>query len=417
MNPLFRKWQEHLEAGIKCLGKGHSSEAEEYLKVSLIEAEALALPIIIAFSQRLLAVAQIRNNKVDEAELGFRRALLYCIKLSNNKGISEAKAGLASIYYIKGQYIHSVFLYKQAIKIYPRESSPLRLAVLYSDLGQVYSRLKKWNKAEDVFIKSGNICKNHGYSRGEAEVNLFLGEVYYSQGKTKVAIERFIKAAKIFGLIGEETSLINAHQYLAFICFENNMIQEALLYQHRVITLNLRNNQLLEISEGYYLLSNIQQYAKLFEQADESLKLSLKYYTGIESGYAVRYQSLAVNAIMRKDYAEAKRYYHEALKYYELYGDGSKIGEISEELTYLLRYEDVYKEVNLYKWLEERDFQMNISKYEILHKLSKSLINRGDNIAALRCGWRALEIAKMMEYETQEIEKLIQNISERIRKK
>ncbi len=418
MNGFFKKWQKHLETGIQYLSKGNFIQAEKHLEASLIESEALGVPVIIAFSHRLLATAQVRNNKLNEAESGFQEALRYCLELANMKGISEAKAGLASICFIKGEYPKSICLYKQAINIYPHDSSLLRLAVLYSDLGQIYVRVKKWDKAEKVFLKAGDLCKENGYRRGEAEINLYLGEIYYNQGKTQAAKKMFFKAARIFGVIKDEVSLANAHQYLAFILFESNSIEEALLYQYRVLVLYLKHNQYLEISEGYYLLSNILLYAKLLDEAEESQKLSLKYYKGYEFGFAIRYHSLATIAIIKKEYEDAKKYYYQALKFFQFYGDGSKIGEISEELTYLLKYEGIgIEEKNSYKWFDKRYFDINIPKYEIILKLAKSLENKEKDMAALRCGWRALEIARNMQYETQEIEILIQNLSERIRKK
>lgn len=418
MNVSFSKWQEHLEIGIKYLGEGNSVEAEEHLQVSLIEAEALGVLVVIAFSQRLLATAQVRNNKFEEAEAGFRKALQYCLQLNNKKGIAEAKAGLASIYYIKGEYQQAVCFYRQAIDSYPQESSSLRLAALFSDLGQVYGRMKKWVEAEDVFSKAGDLCEDNGYLRGEAEINLYLGEIKYSQGKSRAAKELLMKAARIFGLIGDEISLASAHQYLALISLEANKIEDALIYQYRVISLYYKQNQTKEISEGYYFLSNILQYAKLLEEAEESLKLSLKYYEGYEFGFAVRYHSLAVIAVIQKEYNDAKKYYFEALRFFQFFGDGSKIGEISEELTYLYKYEDTCLKHNIYKWLGGRDLEIEMPKYEILLQLANSLKNKGNNLAALRCGWRALEIAKAMKYdETQEIEIFIQNLSERIRKR
>lgn len=417
MNVSFRKWQEQLETGIRYLSEGKSLEAEGHLQASVFEAEVLGVPVVIAFSQRLLATAQVRNNKLEEAESGFQSALRHCLQLKNNKGIAEAKAGLASIYFLKGEYTQAVYLYKQAINIYPHQSSPLRLAVLYSDLGQVYGRMKKWEKAENVFLKAGDICKHYGYKKGEGEIRLYLGEINYSQGKNQAAKEMFLEAARIFALIEDEISLANTHQSLAFILLESNQIEEALLYQNRVISLQLKHHLYLEVSEGYYLFSYILQNAKLFDQAGESLKLSLRYYQGPEFGLAVRYYSLAVLAIMKKEYEEAKKYYYEALKFFQFHGDGSKVGDLSEELTYLIKYEDTCLEENLYKWLGGRYFDAEMPKHEVMLKLANSLKNKGNHMAALRCGWKALEIAKIMKCETQEIEILIQNLSERIRKR
>ncbi|RNC29741.1 MAG: hypothetical protein AWM53_00359 [Candidatus Dichloromethanomonas elyunquensis] len=412
----LNKWQIHLETGIKYLGEGNSLKAEGYLKDSLEAAQDLGVPIIIAFSQRLLATAQVRNNKLDEAEKGFQRALELCQELNNNKGISEAKAGLASVYFVRREYHSSVALYKEAIRMYPKDASPLRLAVLYSDLGQVYSRMTKWSKSEAVFLKAVAFCKEHRYAKGEAEIILYLGEISYNQGKMQLAQERFSEAVQIFVSIGDELSLANALSYLAFIYLEKNLIQDALLFQYRVVALYLRYKQTMEISESYYLLSNILQYAGLLDEAEQCVKHSLTYFNGFEFGLAARYHSLAVISIMKKEYDDAKNYYYSALKYFQHYGDGSKIGEISEELSYLIKYEDACIKENLYQLMIGRNCFPEVPKHEIMVKLAVTLQNKGNNLAALRCGWRALEIAKAMKYETLEIELLIQNLSQHIRK-
>lgn len=417
MSNFTEKWQENLETGIKYLGEGNAVEAEKYLQESLKNAEGLGVPIILAFSQRLLATAQVKNNKLDEAEEGFKKALGYCLKLENKKGIAEAKAGLANIYFVKEQYDQATHFYQQAIDIYPLDSSALRLAVMQTDLGHVYLKLKKWDKAEQAFQKALKICKGLGYGKGEAEIGLYLGEVYYSQGKHHAAEGMLFESAKYFGREQDELALANAHQYLAFICMETNRIDEALFYQYRVIPLYLKYQLRLEVSEGYCLLSYILQSAGLLDEAEKSLMLSLDYYNGNEFGFAVRYQSMAVIAIKKLEYERAKKYYFEALKFFQFYGLGTKIGEISQELTYLLKYEDEFIKENLYHWLNGRYADPKMTDYDLMLNLAHSLQDKGNNIGALHCGWRALKIARNMEYETGQAETFIQNLSQSIRKR
>jgi len=420
MEVSLEKWQKLLEIGTKCLGENNLDEAEEYLKASLDEAELLDIPVIIAFSQRLLSTVHVRKNKLDEAESGFLKALKICQDLNNRKGIAEAKAGLASINFLRKRYSESIRLYSEAISIYPLNSSPLRLAALYCDLGQVYVKMCDWIEAEKVFGKAEEICKRNKNLSGEAEINLCLGSIYYNCGRIKDAKEKFHNSIDLFIKLKDYISVADVHQYLAFIYFENQMIEDALLYQYRVIALYLRYGQYMKASESYFLLSNMLQHAKILDQAEESLNLSLKYYNGLEFGYAIRYHSLAVLAITKKKYEEAKKYYFEALRFFQLYGDGSKIGEISEELTYLLQYENLFTEKKIFKYIDDKGANVQIPKYEIMLRLANSLTSKGKNMVALRCGWRALEIAKAMEGETEQIEQieaLIQNISERIRKK
>lgn len=414
MNVSLARWQKYIELGIKYLGEGNTADAEEYFLKGYREAEELSIPVVIAFSLRLLATAQVKNNKLNEAEKGFKRALQICQKLNNNKGISEAKAGLASVYFIRGKLLKAADLYNESIIVYPKEASALRLAMLYTDLGQVYLRLKKWQSAEEAFVNAIILCKNCDYTKGEGEIKLFLGEIKYGQGKLSEAQGTFKEAAKMFAVIGDEVLLANALQYLAFILFEKNLFQEALLYQNRVVALFLKNKQYSEASESYYLLGNILQYLKILDEAENSLRYSLKYYSGSEFGFAVRYQSLAVISIMKKEYIKAKEYYFNALRFFQFFGDGSKIGEISEELTFLLKYEDIFFKEN---WLGSRSIKLDIPKYEIMLRLANNFKNKGNIIAALKCSWKALEIAKNLNYETEKIENFIQYLSEIIRKR
>jgi len=417
MNDYFSNWQNNLETGIKYLAEGNFPMAEEYFQNSLTDAEELGVQVIKGFTLRLLASAQVRSNKLNEAESGFRKALEHSLELNNNKGIAEAKAGLAGIFFLRGDYTKSVYLYQQAINIYPVSSSPLRLAVLYSDLGQVYGRMNQWEKAERVLLKAVDLCQKNDFSKGQAEAVLSLGEIYYCQGKKQAAQKMFSLAARTFGAMGEYLSLANVQQYLALLSLDNERMEEALLYQYRATTLYLKYNLTKEISESYYLLSNILQYCGLFDEAEKSIFVSLEYYQGYEPGFAVRYHSLAAIALLKKEYDDAKKFYLEALKYFQYYGDGTKVGQISEALTYLIRNEDNRDGENVYKWLSGGDFNTFLPKYEVMVKLARSLNLKGNHMAAIQCGWKALEIARVMKYDTLETEKIIQNISDDIRKR
>lgn len=418
METTINNWQKYLELGIKFLGEGNTEESEKNLHLSLLEADNLGLPIIIAFTQRLLATVQVRNNKLNEATAGFKRALVYCKRIKNNKGIAEANAGLASVYFIQGKEAKAISLYKQAIGIFPKDIAPLRLASLYSDLGQVYSKIKQWQDAEYAFIQAENICRELAYTMGEAEISVYIGEIKYLQAHKTAAKNRFLKAVKMYSLLGEENYLASTMAYIVFIYLDKNMIQEALLIQYRVIVLYLKNKKWTEVSDSFFMLSNLLHTAGFMEEAIQSMELSLKYYEGEELGLAIRYYSLAVLAVSRQDYQEAKIKYFEALRHFQFSGDGAKIGDISEELTYLVKYEDQLFQENFYRYLGKRYYtDTDIPKSELMTKLANILFNRGKNLEALKCSWIALDHARSMQADTQEIEALVQTLSEVIRLK
>ncbi|MFA6808471.1 MAG: tetratricopeptide repeat protein [Eubacteriales bacterium] len=417
MDNILKKWQDYIKMGIRCFGISNIDESEKHFISSYIEAEKLGYPVVIAFSLRLLAMAQLKKNKFDKAEAGFKKALNICTELQNNKGISEAKAGLGSVCFLKGNFEKAEKYYMEAITIYPSDASALRLSMLYTDIGQVYKRLNNWKKAEQAVNSALQICRKYCYIPGEGEITILLGEIVYSQGNIKSAKRNFCEACRLFAKIGDENSLANATQYLAFVLFEDKKYNDALLYIHRSIVLFIKNNKPKELSESYYILSNILQHTRFLDEAQSSIELSMNYFSGSEFGYAVRYQLLAVIAIMKKEYQYAKYYYLRALKFFEYFGDSPKIGEICEELTFLIRYEKIYLEDNAYNWLILRDNCLNKYRLEIIIGLSNKLKEKGKDIMALKCAWKALEYAQKLNYKTEETENLIQIMSERIRKK
>ncbi|ADY56370.1 Tetratricopeptide TPR_1 repeat-containing protein [Syntrophobotulus glycolicus DSM 8271] len=411
----FDEWQNYIKYGIKYLGEGNTAEAESFFKKSLQEAEKYGNLVFIAFSLRLLSTAQVKNRKFELAEKGFRKALIYCEKLENRKGISEATAGLGSVYYCLELYDQAEKWYERAIEAYPEDASRIRLAMLYTDLGNVYSKTRRWEKAELLFQRACQICERSSFSKGQGELMLLLGEVYYGQGECSKAKKYFSEAARIFAVIEDWYFLANALQHLAFILLEEGRYHEALLYLNRAICIYAKQEASGELSESYYLLANICQNLKLLDEAEASVFTSMKFYRGDDLGYAIRFQMIAIISILKKKYEKAKEHYSEALRYYQRFGDSLKIGEICEELTYLLKYENLFQE-NFVDLLSLRSQNAKLPKHKLMFYFALAMEGTGKNMNALKFGWKALELAKLLEDETEEIETFIQELSQKIRR-
>jgi tetratricopeptide (TPR) repeat protein len=288
--------------------------------------------------------------------------------------------------------------------------------MLYTELGNIYLKINKFSKAEKVYQTAIQLCEDSSFSKGQGELLLLLGEVYFRQDEFQKAKRQFVKAAEIFTLINDWYFLASTLQHMAFIMFEIKEYHDALLYLSRSVCVFLRLKSGEELSENYFLLGSIWQCLKCFDEAEDAITISLNYYHGEELGYAIRYQTMAIISIYKRKYNQAKEHYSKALRYYQYFGDSMKIGVICEELTLLLKYEDNLFKEKIQELSNLRNKEGQLPKYKLLLNFAVAMEGMGKNMHALKFGWKALELAKESEYQTKETEIFIQELSEKIRR-
>lgn len=415
---LLAVWRSLMEFGTQFLGKGLYQDAETYFQQSLSLAKELLVPEILAFTLRLLSTSRVKLAKLDEAEVGFREALRICEEIQNGKGMAEAWAGLASVAVSKGSLAEAREWYEHSIAVYPSSSPPLRLGMLYSDLGQVYAAMENWPKAEYSYIRAKESCSLYGYRKGEGELDVLLGEIYYRQGRKKQAQSWLMKACQVFAQIPENNSLANSLQYLAFMYYDLGDMEESQLCQQRAVALWLRLNDAEEITESCYFLSKIEQNLGLIEEAENHLEVSLKYYSGQDLGLALRYQSLASISVMKHDLSAAEKYLLQSLDLFLSLKDDLKTGEIYEALAYVAEAQGREKEALEFHHKSCQSYNGNEFKtYHAIHRLGQFYEKHHYYLDAIQCYWQALEVARELGENVKTVESDIQRVSRRIRRK
>lgn len=409
-------WSSLMEHGTRCLGKESYAEAEKYFLQSAVLAKDLHVPEILAFNLRLLGTVRVRLGKLDLAEAGFHQALEICEQVQNYKGISEAKAGLASVAVLRGALEEAKEWYESSISVYPASSTPLRLGMLYFDLGQVYAALENWVKAFEAYEQARTLCQRNQYFKGEGELNVLLGEVCYRRGEKQMA-QSFLRAAcRLFLKIKESEALANAFQYLAFLHYDMGEMEPARASQQRAVVIWLRQGIREDISESCHFLSKIEQSLGYQEEAKYHLDLSIKLYDKEDIGLALRYQSLAGIAVLQMEFDQAKEIFLEALRIFEEFGDDLKSGEVLEALAYLAEIQNREQEALEYhrRALAKQEEAASPNLAAIL-KLGEFYEKRRNYFDALNFYWQALRLAHEDGQEEERIEQMIQRVSRRIR--
>lgn len=410
-------WRSLMEEGTQCLGEEQYLKAEQYFSQGLIKAYQLTVPEIVAFTLRLLSTVRARLGNMDFAEEGFREALRICQDIQNTKGMAEAWAGLASVSVKKGMLLEAAMKYEQAIAVYPSSSPLLRLSMLYADLGQVYTTLEDWKRAERAYTHAHEICRSNGFPKGEAELAVLLGELYFRQQKITEASNYLKQACQIFAQIDDVLALSNTLQYLALVYFEHNEMRSAFECQQRAVALSLRFDTRDFFSESCYFLSKIEQFLENYDEAKYYLEVSIHFYSEQDLDLALRYQNLASLFFLSMDLAKAELYFLKALSIFETIDD-VRIGEVYEALAALKEIQERKGEpVNTRSISEKKSQQEGDSALEALIRLAELYEKQRNYRDALECYWKALEMGRDAEMTTDWIETRVQRVSKRLRRK
>ncbi|ODA40545.1 tetratricopeptide repeat protein [Desulfosporosinus sp. BG] len=411
-------WRNLMEVGTQCLGEEQYIKAEEYYTQGLLKAYQLTVPEIVAFTLRLLATVRVRLGNLEFAEEGFKEALRICQEIQNAKGMSEAWAGLASVSVKKGMLRDASREYELSISVYPSSSPPLRLGMLYADLGQVYATLKDWAMAKKAYEEAHKICRSNGFPKGEGELDVLLGELCFRQGNNKEAMINLKNACQIFAQIEDLIALSNTLQYLAFLYFDQNEMFLAFECQQRAVALCLKFDTSNVFSESCFFLSKIEQILENYEEAKYYLELSIQFYPDQNFDLALRFQSLAGLFFLSMDLAKAEIYYLKALSLFESIEDNLRIGEVYEALTTLkeIRESKVVPQKALVESEDKAQFHREFS-LEALVRLAEFYEKRRNFRDALECYWKALELGRDAAIATDWIETSVQRVSKRLRQK
>lgn len=411
-------WRNLMEDGTQCLGNEEYLKAESFYIQGLLKAYQLSVPEIIAFTLRLLATVRVRLGNLELAEEGFKEALRICQKIQNTKGMAEAWAGLASVSVKNRKHQKAAEEYKKAISIYPSSSPQLRLGMLYADLGQVYTALEEWKKAKRAFLRAQELCRLHGFSKGDAELDVLLGELYFRQGKINEALGILKQACQLFAKINDFTALSANLQYLALLYFEQNEILLAFECQQRAVALCLRFDTSEVFSESCYFLSRIEQLLGNNQEAKFYIELSIQFYPKQDINLALRYQNFAGLLFLSMDLTKAEIYYLQALSLFKSFHDQPRVAEVEESLVFLKEIQ-ARKEGNLKfrdRSAEGTEINSEFTLEALVH-LAEFYEKRNNFRDALDCYWKALEKGRGVGSATDWIEKRVQRVSKRLRRK
>ena len=238
-------------------------------------------------------------------------------------GVGESFDGLGYMYWIIGDQENAVNYYQKAVEIKSRAvfkamwritSLKESKSVSYFRLGQAYA---SWNMPESAlreFEKSIELCREIGYSKGEAEVLTELGKLNDVQGKQELSVQNFSQALQIFLDIEFKPGQANVLTSYGDLYYSKGDYSKALDYYQQAEHLLEESGNLIDLADVLHHIGLVFAKTGRYQEAITLLNRSIEQAAKIKLFRTVMDGNKAI-----ADVLEASGKNKEALRHYEIY--------------------------------------------------------------------------------------------------
>jgi len=247
-----------------------------------------------------------------------------CARAGNKSAIqSDSKRHMAKIYnlfgvlyYKKGEYKSSLAYHQKALKLREECKDILGIAHSETNLGNVYSDLKLFLRAENSYLKAMDCYGRLNDNDKIVSCLLNIGTIKHNLKQYDAAIQNYTIALQKLRINDYETKAIFLTN-VAQAYIGNKMIEKGIAYNEDAIKLRTLSENVVETGDNYLNLGGAYVVQKEFDKA--------KYYIDTAMFVANKY-----------DYAELK---YKVRKIYAIYY--SEIKDFEKAFYWLRKYNDL----------------------------------------------------------------------------
>jgi tetratricopeptide (TPR) repeat protein len=176
-------------------------------------------------------------------------------------------------HFIKGELDKSMAALQESLELLVKLGDPLRLATVYSNMGNIYGDMREFEKAVFCFTQTLKIFQKEGTKQGEARMLNNLGIIYFMLDSYELAQNHFDRAQNINQSISKDRNTGSYLYYSSSIAYERGSFRKSISIGEKAIAQLISVNNRVEMAESYYLLAKC--YQKL-NQPDSAMILVQK---------------------------------------------------------------------------------------------------------------------------------------------
>lgn len=193
---------------------------------------------------------------------------------------------LSVLFTKKGEYKKALMYIEKYLAVQKALNNSLGLAISYRNLGNIYLRLKQFQKAEDYFLLALNYYNSVNNKAEVANELINLGVTKHQQRQLDAALQDYEKALQTGKELNDYEIKAICLNNLAQIFSDKGNYEKALAYNYDALELRELMGLDVDIADSYLSIAEIALKQKNTELAQENLDLAftlstkLDYYEG-----------------------------------------------------------------------------------------------------------------------------------------
>ncbi len=351
------------------LGKS-PKQSVEFSKEILILANKNNLPNNKAIAYYILGKSYYYITEYDSAIISLKKSLQIYQQLDNKKKIGELYDKIGSCYYSGiANYTEAMKYYFKSLELSEQENDTIRIAYSLNNLGNIYFRLNKRDKALASYMKALEYASKTMDKKINGILLNNIGAEYANKKKYTKALEYNFKAVDIKKEMGGGVGLAATYISIGSLYKYQNNFEDALKYYNdakKILETNI-NSYYSALVMNY--MSAVYQEKKEYQTAIKYLNISLTLSEEISANTLSKNSYLALTKIYKELHNFEKAFFYNE-KYSSLH-DTIFSQESNKALNEMqVKYESAKKE----KENETLKHENDLNELKIEKQKSRALI-------------------------------------------
>ncbi|MBP7593247.1 MAG: tetratricopeptide repeat protein [Chloroflexi bacterium] len=206
-----------LGLGWVALQRGDMDAAQRQQQAALELAADIGYLRGVLTAQRHMADACLYQNRLDDAETGYRRLLHRAQQAQLTDLAAHATGNLGIVYARRGSYDAAIAQYEAAIAHCRELDDPVNLRKHLGNLGSTFRRLGRLDEAEQCFQDALRTERIVGLRHGEANTLVNLGALSRQHGELDTAVAYFEQALALHTALNHPDGIAKSEGFLGMI--------------------------------------------------------------------------------------------------------------------------------------------------------------------------------------------------------
>lgn len=287
---------------------------------------------------------------IDSAQYYGLKSLELSRKTKNDKLIAQSMNDLATVFFIKGDYLKSLVYTNKSLKIRTKIKDEAGIASLYFKKGNAFNKMAQYDSTMYYYFKANKYYEKVGDTAVFMNLESNISSTYYSMGNYDKALHYlekplgYFKDSKNFYALSNSTlNYGNIQLLLKDSVSAMNSFKKAIDYAHQ-------SNNFSTLSAAYNNMSNIYIAQSKFDLAVDYINKSIKIRE--ENGLDVDLESsiltLANSELKIGNFKDSKKHFLRVKKVFEKNSVNEKIKEVYLGLSYIYAAENKSDSLNYF---------------------------------------------------------------------